>query len=238
MKTITIKIFGMTCLGCVKTVTKALESVKNVIRANVSLDNETAIIEIKKNIQIDDFQKSLPEKYQIQIDSLDYLPSGIKQQSYLNDLYPLFLILFYITIGSVIVSWNESTDNFMMNFMGLFFIAFSFFKFIDYKNFPNSFSMYDPLAKKLPIYGWVYPFIETALGLMFLFKIQIYLSLFLTVLFLSITTVGVIKVLSNKKEVQCACLGTAIKLPMTIATLIENGIMIVMAISTSMKLYG
>jgi len=98
--------------------------------------------------------------------------------------------------------------------------------------------MYDPLAKNIPIYGWVYPFIETALGLMFLFKIEIYLAIFLTVLFLSITTVGVVKVLSNKEEVQCACLGTAIKLPMTIATLIENSIMIVMAITTFIKLYG
>ena len=62
--------------------------------------------------------------------------------------------------------------------------------------------------------------------------------IFLTVLFLSITTVGGVKVLSNKKEVQCACLGTAIKLPMTIATLIENSIMIVMAIATFIKLYG
>ena len=136
------------------------------------------------------------------------------------------------------MSWDHPIDNFMMNFMGLFFVVFSFFKFLDYKNFPNSFSMYDPLAKNLSIYGWVYPFIETALGLMFLFKIEIYLAIFLTVLFLSITTVGVVKVLSNKEEVQCACLGTAIKLPMTIATLIENSIMIVMAIATFIKLYG
>ena len=89
--------------------------------------------------------------------------------------------------------------------------------------------MYDPLAKNLPIYGWVYPFIETALGLMFLFKIEIYLAIFLTVIFLSITTVGVVKVLSNKEEVQCACLGTALKLPMTKATFIENSVMIIMA---------
>ena len=183
-----------------------------------------------RKVIIDIIQKFLPEKYQIQKNSSDNLPSSVKQQSYLSDLYPLFLILFYITVGSVITSWNDPVDNFMMDFMGLFFIVFSFFKFLDYKNFPNSFSMYDPLAKNLPIYGWVYPFIETALGLMFLFRIQIFLSLFLTVIFLSVTTAGVIKVLSNKEEVQCACLGTAIKLPMTIATLIENSIMIVMAI--------
>jgi hypothetical protein len=67
---------------------------------------------------------------------------------------------------------------------------------------------------------------------MFLFRIQIFLSLVLTIIFLGITTIGVIKVLNNKDQIQCACLGTAIKLPLTIATLIENGIMIVMAIIT------
>ncbi len=233
-----IKISGMTCSSCKETVTNALESVDEVKSVVVSLQDGSAIINLENEIPIDRIQKSLPEKYQIQIDSSDNFPSNTKQRSYLSDLYPLFLILFYITVGSVIMSWNHPIDNFMMDFMGLFFVVFSFFKFLDYKNFPNSFSMYDPLAKNLPIYGWVYPFIETALGLMFLFKIEIYLAIFLTVLFLSITTVGVVKVLSNKEEVQCACLGTAIKLPMTIATLIENSIMIVMAIATFIKLYG
>ena len=236
MKTITIKIFGMTCLGCVKTVTKALESVKNVIRVNISLENETAIIETKKDILIEDLQKSLPEKYRIEKENQGQpLPSS-KTTPYLADLYPLFLILFYITISSAIMSWNKTIDDFMMDFMGLFFIVFSFFKFLDYKNFPKSFSMYDPLAKNISIYGWIYPFIETFLGLMFLFRIQIFLILVFTIIFLGITTIGVIKVLSNKEEIQCACLGTAIKLPMTIATLIENGIMIIMAIITIIQL--
>ena len=62
-------------------------------------------------------------------------------------------------------------------------------------------------------------------------------GLALTICFLGITTIGVIKVLYIKENIQCACLGTAIKLPMTIATLIENGIMIVMAIITITLLY-
>ena len=238
MNRMKIKISGMTCSGCKDTVTKAFESIDEVKSVVVSLQDESAIINLDNEIPIDRIQKSLPEKYQIQKDISDHSALNIKGQSYLSDLYPLFLILFYITVGSVIISWNDPIDNFMMDFMGLFFIVFSFFKFLDYKNFPNSFSMYDPLAKNLPIYGWVYPFIETALGLMFLFRIQIFLSLFLTVIFLSVTTAGVIKVLSNKEKVQCACLGTAIKLPMTIATLIENSIMIIMAIATFIKLYG
>ena len=44
--------------------------------------------------------------------------------------------------------------------------------------------MYDPLAKVLPIYGWVYPFIETALGLMFLLRFQVPIALIATLIVL------------------------------------------------------
>ena len=115
--------------------------------------------------------------------------------------------------------------------MGLFYIVFSFFKMLDLKGFPESFSMYDPLAKRLPIYGWIYPFIETGLGLMLLMRFEIKIALIITLIVLGITTIGVTKTLLDKKSIRCACLGTALKLPMTEATFIENIIMIAMAIS-------
>ena len=118
----------------------------------------------------------------------------------------------------------------MFDFMGLFFIVFSFFKMLDLKNFPTSFSMYDPLAEKILFYGWVYPFIEIALGLMFLVRFELNIALYVTIVILGITTFGVTKTLMNKKNIQCACLGTALKLPMTEATLIENALMLSMSI--------
>ena len=126
----------------------------------------------------------------------------------------------------------------MLDFMGLFYIVFSFFKLLDLKGFPESFKMYDPLAKAIPAYGWVYPFLETALGMMFLMRIQIPLALIVTLIILGITTIGVTKTLLDKKSIQCACLGTALKLPMTKATFIENSIMIVMAIIMLVQMYA
>ena len=120
----------------------------------------------------------------------------------------------------------------MLDFMGLFLIVFSFFKLLDLKNFPASFAMYDPLAKQIRIYAWLYPFLETSLGLMFLMRFEIKLALSITLVVLSLTTLGVTKTLLDKKSIQCACLGTALKLPMTEATFIENAIMIAMAIIT------
>jgi hypothetical protein len=118
----------------------------------------------------------------------------------------------------------------MVDFMGLFFIVFSFFKLLDLKGFITSFKMYDPLAKRIPIYALVYPFIEVTLGLLFLFRIGILFSLWMTVLVLGITTVGVTRSLLSKQDITCACLGSVLKLPMTLATFIENAIMILMAI--------
>ena len=129
-------------------------------------------------------------------------------------------------------SWSE----FMLDFLGLFYIVFGFFKMLDLKGFPESFKMYDPLAKRVPIYGKVYPFIETALGLMFLIRFEVKIALIATIILLGITTIGVTKTLLDKKTIQCACLGTALKLPMTEATFIENTIMIIMAVLMLLKI--
>ncbi|GIR19369.1 MAG: hypothetical protein CM15mP33_08910 [Candidatus Neomarinimicrobiota bacterium] len=135
-------------------------------------------------------------------------------------------------IASILMNYNNWNPNeAMLDFMGLFYIVFSFFKMLDLKGFPESFSMYDPLAKRLPIYGWIYPFIETGLGLMLLMRFEIKIALIITLIVLGITTIGVTKTLLDKKSIRCACLGTALKLPMTEATFIENIIMIAMAIS-------
>jgi hypothetical protein len=126
----------------------------------------------------------------------------------------------------------------MLDFMGLFYIIFSFFKLLDLKGFPDSFRMYDPLAKVVPIYGWVYPFIEVVLGLMFLTRFKVSIALIVTLFVLGLTTIGVVQSLLNKKAIQCACLGTALKLPMTKATFIENSIMIIMAIIMLTKIFS
>ena len=117
----------------------------------------------------------------------------------------------------------------MLFFMGLFFITFSFFKFLDYQGFPHALARYDPLAKKSLFYAKLYPFIETVLGVAFLLSWQIPIALGLTMVLLSITTYGVLQTILSKTAIQCACLGTALNLPMSEATLIENGIMIVMS---------
>jgi len=65
---------------------------------------------------------------------------------------------------------------------------------------------------------------------MFLMRFEINIALIITLIILGVTTIGVTKTLLDKKSIKCACLGTALDLPMTEATFIENAIMIVMSI--------
>ena len=238
MKQLQYKISGMTCSSCVATVTKAIESIRNVKNVTVSLDPGLAIVESNEDVSIDVIHSVLPDKFSVKPFEYYKDVNTYGKESYFAKLFPLILILSYISLTSIIINFGRSFDDLMMDFMGIFFIVFSFFKFLDYKSFPNSFAMYDPLAKALPLYGWIYPFIETILGLMFLFRFQLFTSIIITILLLSITTYGVVNVLKNKQTIQCACLGTAIKLPMTIATLVENGIMIIMALISILRMYA
>ena len=238
MKQLQYKISGMTCSSCVATVTKAIESIRNVKNVTVSLDPGLAVVESNEDVSIDVIHSVLPDKFSVKPFKYFEDVNADDKESFLAKLFPLILILSYISLTSIIINFGRSLDDLMMDFMGIFFIVFSFFKFLDYKSFPNSFAMYDPLAKTLPLYGWIYPFIETILGLMFLFRFQLFTSIIITILLLSITTYGVVNVLKNKQTIQCACLGTAIKLPMTIATLIENGIMIIMALISILRMYA
>ena len=214
---------GMTCGNCKAAVEKGLNSFTGVKDVEVDLKSGATKLKTSKAISLSSIENKLGSKYSVQ-------DTKSQKKSKIKELFPLFLILVYIVFGAAFSQFPAfTTSGYMMDFMGLFFIVFSFFKFLGYQSFPNSFAMYDPLSKVLPIYGWLYPFIETALGLSFLFRFKITLALWVSLFVLSITTLGVLTSLLNKNQIQCACLGTVLNLPMTEATLIENLIMIIMA---------
>ncbi len=239
----TYNITGMTCNGCKASVQKGLQSLAHVTDVSVDLQNAKATVNMSQHISIKVFQEALPDKFSIseqESENVFTSASAIKAapKTDLQQLFPLFLIFGYITAAAFLINYNPwDMSNFMLDFMGLFYIVFSFFKLLDLKGFPKSFKMYDPLAKAIPAYGWVYPFIELGLGVLFLMRIQIPVALIITIVILGITTFGVTKTLLDKKEIQCACLGTALKLPMTKATFIENSIMLVMAFIILTKTY-
>ncbi len=239
----TYTITGMTCNSCKTSVEDKLNTLEHVVNAKVNLERAEATIEMSRHILIESLQEALSNRYVIsekqETSVFDSSTIQENKKSDLQQLFPLFLIFTFIIGASVLLNYKPwETNGFMLDFMGLFYVVFSFFKFLDLKGFPESFKMYDPVAKVMPLYGWLYPFIELALGLLFLMRIQISIALIITLIILGITTIGVTKTLLSKKTIQCACLGTALKLPMTKATFIENSIMIVMAVIMLLKTYS
>ena len=223
----------MTCGGCVASVAEKLLKIPGVKKVEVSLERGEAEVQMQNQVSLSDLNAALPDKYRILVkDENGISSSPQKTKSKIHQLQPLFLIFAYLFGAALLLNYKTwDTTEAMLDFMGLFYIVFSFFKFLDLKGFPESFRMYDPLARAVPIYGWAYPFLELVLGLMFLLRFNIEAALVTTILVLGITTFGVTKTLLDKKAMQCACLGTALKLPMTEATFIENAIMLAMAVT-------
>lgn len=154
----TYKITGMTCGSCKATVENSLSNLENVTNVEVNLENQEATITMDNHIKVSELQKALPKKYSITEKAHKNIFASAQNSSFeieqekskLQQLKPLLLIIFYIAVASILLHYkNWSWSEFMLDFMGLFYIVFSFFKMLDLKGFPDSFRMYDPLAKRV-----------------------------------------------------------------------------------------
>ncbi len=117
----------------------------------------------------------------------------------------------------------------MQHFMAGFFIVFSFFKLMNLGGFAEGYGSYDIVAKQFPAWGFIYPFVELALGILFLTGLESRGTAIATFIVMGVSSIGVIQSLLQKKVFQCACLGTIIKLPLSKVTLFEDLLMVFMS---------
>ncbi len=89
--------------------------------------------------------------------------------------------------------------------------------------------MYDIVAKKWPAWGYVYAFTELALGIAFLTGYNPIITNTVTFLVMTISLVGVLQSLLNRRKINCACLGAVFNLPMSTITVLEDAFMIAMS---------
>lgn len=231
----TFTIEGMTCQACVKTVAEKISSISEVISTEVSLENSTVKILANRKVGIQEVASALfsSPKYKVSKYSAQTVPTQVvKTESILNTYKPLITVFSYILLTSVsyqIYQGRFDLHLFMNHIMAGFFLGLSFFKLLGLRAFAESFSGYDPLAKRWLNYGYIYPFIELILGLMFVSQLALPLASLMTILILTITTIGVYKKLQSKSKFQCACLGTTFNLPLSNVTVFENVAMILMA---------
>lgn len=158
-------------------------------------------------------------------------------ESWLSTYYPLLLIAAYIALASLagtFASGGFDAQSWMLNFMAGFFLVFSAFKFLDLTGFADAYSTYDLLAQRWRGYGFIYPFLELGLGLAYLFRFQPEATHIATIALMGFSSLGVIGALRQKRTIQCACLGTVLKLPMSTITLAEDLGMAGMALAALM----
>lgn len=226
----TYKVTGMTCSSCEAKVKAALLTIENVTNVSVSKDLENATITMDKHIALSDLQKVLDPKYEISASNHNEVAEQTK--SWFETYKPILLIFFYITVVTIVVQTQNNQFDFMQamrHFMSGFFLIFSFFKLLNLKGFAESYVMYDVLAKQIPVWAYLYVFIELGLGIAFLINFNPILTNSITVIVMSISIIGVLQSVLNKKKIQCACLGAVFNLPMSTVTIIEDALMIAMS---------
>lgn len=141
-------------------------------------------------------------------------------------------IILLILLGAAIFQQTRPVPSLldgMRGFEGLFFVTFACFKLADLKGFVDSYESYDVIAKRWRSYGYVYPFIELALGLGFLSGLALRPVLFITLGLMAVGSVGVLRELLRGSQIRCACLGSFVNLPLTQVSLTEDMVMGVMA---------
>lgn len=235
MMMIQYKVIGMTCGGCLtKIKTFLLDQADEV---SITLDppiatltnpkqNLTTLNALLSNIGAYKLIEANPISLTNQSASE---PTVEKRQSWLSTYFPLLLIIAFISSIAALVQFTPtnfalpfSFTAWMTHFMAGFFLVFAFFKLLDIKGFAASYAMYDLLAMRVKVYGFIYPFIELGLGVFYLLEWNPIMTNSITLVVMLFSSIGVIRSVMNKQNIRCACLGSVFNLPMSTVTIIED----------------
>jgi copper chaperone CopZ len=203
-------ITGMTCNGCRTKVEKTLLALLPDVE--VTLDPPRAVT--SATVGVDQINAALAAagKYRATVDA-------VSAPSWISTYFPLLLVMALI---AVVPLATGTFMGWMMGFMAGFYIVFGAFKLLDVPAFARSYAQYDIIAKRMPAWGYAYPFIEVALGFGFLFWLDMQLLSWIALGLSLVGAVGVIQANRASQTIECACLGTVFKLPMSVVTVIEN----------------
>jgi copper chaperone CopZ len=203
-------ITGMTCNGCRSKVEKTLAALLPDV--TVTLDPPRAVT--TASVGIDQINAALSS-----IGNYRATTEAAVGPSWFATYYPLLLVMALIAIVPLATG---TFMGWMMGFMAGFYIVFGAFKLLDVPAFARSYAQYDVIAKYIPAWGYVYPFVEVALGFGFLFWLDMQVLSWIALVLSVVGAIGVIQANMSKQTIECACLGTVFKLPMSVVTVIEN----------------
>jgi hypothetical protein len=143
-------------------------------------------------------------------------------------IYALSVIFALIWVNVVRhVSLFHALEGFMVAFLTLF----ALLKMRDVPGFATRFASYDLIAKRFKPYGFVYPFIELGLALLYAFGALLVFADWFVVGLAVIGIVSVYRSIIKKERLYCACLGTTFDLPLSYVAIFENVTMFVMGLA-------
>jgi copper chaperone CopZ len=230
----------MTCSGCQAKVQGLLSGVDGVKNVSINLPKGEGEIEMGHHVPTTELQKVLEPYGKYRIENLEapvaiHYETGATaegKKSWFNTYQPIILLFAYITGITLTIEFSNGgfePMRWMSHFMAGFFLAFCFFKLLDLRAFAESYSMYDIIAKRWKPWGYVYATLELALGIAYLTSFEPLVTNIATFTLMSVSIIGVIQTVMNKKKIKCACLGAVFDLPMSTVTIIEDSIMIAMS---------
>lgn len=229
-------ISGMTCNGCVAKVKSELLKLGDITEADVQLTAPQAVVTMQKHVPLAALQNALSKGGAFTITEAEtqvHHPVAAEEAvSWYQTYKPILLIgAFILGVTLLVESVNGgfSWARWMQNFMAAFFLVFSFFKLLDLKGFAESYASYDIMAKKWTAWGYLYPFIELALGIAYLVGFNVLLTNSTAFAIMSLSIIGVLQTVLNKRKIRCACLGAVFNLPMSTVTIVEDALMMVMS---------
>lgn len=252
MTTQTYALTGLHCNACVGRITKSLESLASTVVVSLQ-PMQVVLTDAKADFKTLEAAVESAGKYRLlpnqasnthpaQAIRAQAAPQTIASKAatpgWMATYSPLLLIVTYILGGSVLVQvgvdgvdglGKVTTMDTMRYFMAGFFLVFSFFKLLDINAFANAYAGYDLLAKRWRDWGLIYPFVELALGIAYLANFNPLFTHWVTIIVMGFSAIGVIKAVASKTQIQCACLGTVFKLPMSTVTIVEDVGMVAMA---------
>ncbi len=248
MTTSTYTLSGLHCGACVKKVSLALAPLASSVDVSlqpmqVVLTNATATFDALKTavegagkyVLTQNNAPNMPLAQVIQAQAAPEIIAIKAAPGWLTTYSPLLLIVAYIFGGSLLVQVgmgslaSVSAMETMRYFMAGFFLVFSFFKLLDIHAFADAYASYDLAAKRWRGWGLTYPFVELALGVAYLTNFNPLLTHWATIIVMGFSAIGVVRAVASKTQIQCACLGTVFKLPMSTVTIVEDVGMVLMA---------
>ena len=149
----------------------------------------------------------------------------------------LFVVTALMALGASHAAFGSPfTGQALAWFIAFSMVVLALLKLQDVERFATMFLNYDLLAKRWVPYSYLYPFAEGLAGVLMVAGVAHWLSVPLALFIGTVGAVSVFKaVYIDKRELKCACVGGASKVPLGFVSLSENLMMIGMAVNRSCR---